>query len=116
MVSYQINKDVLQPDPNRVEPVMQLPLPNDLKALRKAWDMFVIMLNESQNILISYPNDYVIQVYVINPPLLFATGTIIRLTVSFTMGGFMIFIYMRFLCATVPPRRDVEHADQVFYM
>ncbi|CAK8674641.1 unnamed protein product [Clavelina lepadiformis] len=52
------------------------------------------------------------QVYVINPPLPFPTGTIIRLTVSFMMGGSMIFIYMRYLYATVPPRQDVEHADQ----
>ncbi|XP_078489246.1 uncharacterized protein LOC100175059 [Ciona intestinalis] len=37
------------------------------------------------------------QAYVINPPLPFPTGTIIRLTVSFSMGAVMVAIYMRLI-------------------
>ena len=40
LLGYRINKGVLQPDPNRFEPVMQLPVPNDLKSMKRALGMF----------------------------------------------------------------------------
>ena len=57
MLGYHISHGVLRPDPDRMEPLVKLPIPKDQKSLKKSkehWDSFHTIVNGFRIFLIKF--------------------------------------------------------------